>query len=184
MSAVTRRSGAARITMLAVALPLWAAGCDYRLTTHARALPPRMRIVAVPAFVNHTRVPQLSQMITAATERELLTRTHARVQSLPAGRDALLRGTLLSATAAPITFDPITNRATTVRVRLRMAVQFVDERSGRVLYSDPALIFTGNYQISEQTQEYIEEDALAWRRLSRRAARDIVAAILDRFHHG
>lgn len=165
---------------LAALLPL-AAGCGYQLTTHAPSLPRHIRVIAVPPFVNHTRVPRLSQMITAAVVRELIARTRATIRARTTGSDAVLRASLIGARTTPVTFDPSTGRATTVEVRLEVSASFTDERTGRPLFEDRHMVFHEQYQVGEETASFIEEDALAYHRLSTRVARDLVARMLDRF---
>ncbi len=157
------------------------AGCGYRLTTAAPALPRHIRVIAVPPFVNNTRIPRLSQMMTAAVVRELIARTHAAVSAQISGSDAVLRASLLRTQTTPVTFDPTTGRATTIQVQLELSASFTDERTGKPLFNDRNIVFHDQYQVGEPTASFIEEDQLAFRRMSTQVARDLVARILNRF---
>ncbi|MGH9535993.1 MAG: LPS assembly lipoprotein LptE [Terriglobales bacterium] len=140
-----------------------------------------MKVIAVPGFQNHTLVPQLSQLMTAAMTQELIQRTHYRIQPRRAGSDAVLEGVVLSLDTTPVTFDPNTGRVSTVEVRLRLRVQLRDETTGKALYQASNMVFRDQYQISPQAQTLIEEDTVTLRRICRDAARTVVGNILENF---
>ena len=177
-----KRPWLSRTLLVAALLPFPAlAGCGYRLTTSMPALTRHIRIIAVPPFVNHTRIPRLSQMITAAVVRELIARTQARVRARTSGSDAVLRASLLLTRTTPVSIDPSTGRATTIQVLLEMSASFTDERTGRALFNSEHMIFQDQYQVGEQTASFIEEDTLAYQRMSTEIAHDLVSRILNRF---
>lgn len=170
-----RRGFAALASLVALA------GCGYHLANHARALPPDVKIIAVPGFRNLTLAPRLSQLLTAAVVRQFLQDSPYRIQPRREGSDAVLEGTVLSLRTTPVTFDPNTGRVSTVEVRLEVRVQLMDQTTGQALYKADDLVFRDQYQVSAQAQTLFEEDTVALRRLSQDAARTIVSNILENF---
>jgi hypothetical protein len=97
-----------------------------------------------------------------------------------ADADATLRGTVLSTTASPLTYDTATGRAASVLVVVSMKVVLSD-RSGKVLYQNPAYLFREQYEVSQDLGSFFEEDSPAFRRLSQDFARTLVSNILEGF---
>jgi len=157
------------------------AGCGYHTAGHAAQLPENVTTIAVPAFKNETLTYRIEQMLTASVVREFNTRTRYRIIS-DAGddADATLRGTVLSTTASPLTYDTSTGRAASVLVVVSMRVMLTD-RSGKVLYQNPAYLFREQYEVSQDLSSFFEEDSPAFRRLSQDFARTLVANILEGF---
>jgi outer membrane lipopolysaccharide assembly protein LptE/RlpB len=99
---------------LAVVATLITAGCGYHTAGHAVTLPANVRIIAVPGFVSHSPTFRVEQIMTDAVVREFNTRTPFRViHEDKTDADAVLKGTVLSATAAPLAYDSRTGRAAT-----------------------------------------------------------------------
>jgi outer membrane lipopolysaccharide assembly protein LptE/RlpB len=174
----TRR---ARLLALPVFAFLLNAGCGYHTAGHAVQLPENVKTIAVPAFKNETLTYRIEQMLTASVVREFTTRTHYHVLNDPsADADATLRGTVLSTTASPLTYDTATGRAASVLVVVSMRVTLTD-RNGKVLYQNPAYLFREQYEVSQDLASFFEEDSPAFRRLSQDFARTLVSNILEGF---
>jgi outer membrane lipopolysaccharide assembly protein LptE/RlpB len=163
-----------------LALCGFSTGCGYHTAGHANVLPPNLRVLAVPAFVNQTQAYKIEQMLTAAVVQELTTRTNYHVISEPHAADATLRGIVLAATTTPLTYDSTTGRASTVLVIVSMSVSLTDEK-GRVLYQNPSYVFRAQYQVSQELSTFFEEDSPAFKRLSGEFARTLVSNILEAF---
>ena len=156
-------------------------GCGYHTAGHAVQLPENVKTIAVPAFKNETLTYRIEQMLTASVVREFTTRTHYRILNDPsADADATLRGTVLSTTASPVTYDTATGRAASVLVVVSMKVTLTD-RNGKVLYQNPAYLFREQYEVSQDLTSFFEEDSPAFRRLSQDFARTLVSNILEGF---
>jgi outer membrane lipopolysaccharide assembly protein LptE/RlpB len=164
---------------LALALTC-SSGCGYHTAGHSNVLPPDLRMVAIPAFVNQTQTYKIEQTLTAAVTREFATRTRYQITSDQGSADATLRGTVLSAATTPLTYDTKTGRASTVLVVVSMNVSLTDGK-GRILYQDPSYVFREQYQISQQLSTFFEEDSPAFKRLSADFARTLVSNILEAF---
>jgi hypothetical protein len=92
--------------------------------------------------------------------------------------DAVLKGTVLSATATPLAYDSKTGRAASVLVTVSMQVTMTD-RDGKVLFQNPSYLFHEQYELSRELSTFFEEDSSAVDRLSRDFARTLVANILE-----
>jgi hypothetical protein len=155
-------------------------GCGYHTAGRANLLPSDLRTIAVPAFVNQTQTYKIEQTLTAAVVQEFTTRTKYRISSDASAADATLRGTVLSTSTSPLTYDSKTGRAATVLVLVSMDVSLTDHQ-GRVLYQNPSYVFREQYQISQELSSFFEEDSPAFQRLSREFARTLVSNILEAF---
>jgi outer membrane lipopolysaccharide assembly protein LptE/RlpB len=160
---------------------IFASGCGYHTAGHVVQLPENVRTIAVPAFKNETMTYRIEQMLTTSVVREFTTRTHYRIISdAGADADATLRGTVLSTTTSPLTYDTATGRAASVLVVVSMRVSLSD-RQGKVLYQNPAYVFREQYEVSQDLRSFFEEDSPAFRRLSQDFARTLVSNILEGF---
>ena len=72
----------------------------------ATHIPANVRSIAVPVFATHALAYHSEMALTQAVVRELNTRTRYRVLTSDADNaDAVLRGTILTQTAVPLTYD-------------------------------------------------------------------------------
>jgi outer membrane lipopolysaccharide assembly protein LptE/RlpB len=158
-----------------------ALGCGYHTAGHAAQLPEDVKTIAVPAFVNDTTTYRIEQSLTASVVREFTTRTHYHIlNNTNDAADATLRGTVLSTSAAPLTYDSTTGRAASVLIVVSMKVSLTDRR-GKVLYQNPTYLFREQYEVSQDLASFFEEDSPAYRRLSQDFARTLVSNILEGF---
>jgi outer membrane lipopolysaccharide assembly protein LptE/RlpB len=172
---------AARRSALGFLLILLTVGCGYHTAGHVVQLPENVKTIAIPAFKNETLTYRIEQMLTASVTREFTTRTHYRILSDPGqDADATLRGTVLSTTASPLTYNTATGRAASILVVVSMRVSLTD-RKGQVLYQNPAYLFREQYEVSQDLTSFFEEDSPAFRRLSQDFARTLVSNILEGF---
>jgi outer membrane lipopolysaccharide assembly protein LptE/RlpB len=156
-------------------------GCGYHTAGHAVQLPENVKTISVPAFKNETTTYRIEQMLTSSVVREFTTRTRYRIlNDVSEDADATLRGTVLSTTASPLTYDSNTGRAASVLVVVSVRVTLTD-RSGKVLYQNPAYVFREQYELSQDLASFFEEDSPAFRRLSQDFARTLVSNILEGF---
>ena len=134
----------------------------------------------MPAFVNQTQTYKIEQTLTAAVVQEFTTRTKYRITSEPGSADATLRGTVLSTSTTPLTYDSQTGRASSVLEIVTVKVALTD-RQGRVLYQNPSYTFREQYQVSQDLSSFFEEDSPAFQRLSRSFSRTLVSNVLEAF---
>jgi outer membrane lipopolysaccharide assembly protein LptE/RlpB len=162
-------------------LLIMATGCGYHTAGHAVQLPENVKTIAVPAFTNVTTTYRIEQMLTASVVREFTTRTHYHILNEPGeAADATLRGTVISTSAAALTYNSTTGQAASVLVVVSMKVSLTD-RQGKVLYQNPSYLFREQYEVSQDLASFFEEDSPAYRRLSQDFARTLVSNILEGF---
>jgi outer membrane lipopolysaccharide assembly protein LptE/RlpB len=166
------------LLLLALAL----SGCGYHTASsgHSR-LPQSIKTIAVPAFINQTQTYRIEQTMTAAVIRELTSRTNYRVvDEVGDSTDATLRGTIVSTSLAPLTYDSQTGRASSALVTVNMKVSLID-KSGKVLFDQENYTFREEYQVTREISSFFEEDSAALDRLSRDFSRQLVADMLENY---
>jgi outer membrane lipopolysaccharide assembly protein LptE/RlpB len=158
-----------------------ATSCGYHTAGHTTQLPENVKTIAIPAFVNVTTTYRIEQMLTASVVREFTTRTHYHIlNNSSETADATLRGTVLSTSSTPLTYNSATGQAASVLVVVSMRVLLTD-RQGKVLYQNPSYLFREQYEVSQDLASFFEEDSPAFRRLSQDFARTLVSNILEGF---
>lgn len=169
------RRAAAAVLFLSLAL----CGCGYHTAGHVVNLPQNVRTIAIPGFVSQSQTFRIEQLLTAAVVREFNTRTQFHIihETRPEA-DAVLRGTVVSATTSPLAYDSKTGRAASVLVTVSMQVTLTD-RDGKVIFQNPSYLFHEQYELSRELSSFFEEDSPAVGRLSRDFARTLVANILE-----
>ncbi len=164
-----------------LALLVASTSCGYHTASHSVQLPENVKTIAVPAFVNETRTYRIEEVLTSSVVREFTTRTHYHILNDPSETaDATLRGTVLSASSTPLTYNSATGQAASVLVVVSMKVSLTDRR-GNVLYQNPSYLFREQYEVSQDLTSFFEEDSPAFRRLSEDFARTLVSNVLEGF---
>ncbi len=167
-------------TLLAVLAAACTVSCGYHTAGKGSQLPTSVHTLAVPTFVNPTQTYRIETLLTAAVVREFNTRTNYRVVSDPKDADAILRGVVVTATTAPVTYDSQTGRASTGLVTVTMKVTLID-RNSRVLYENQNYLFREQYQISREISSFFEEESPALARMSTDFARQLVSNVLEAY---
>jgi outer membrane lipopolysaccharide assembly protein LptE/RlpB len=169
------------ICLVALLVLMFSAGCGYHTAGHAGTLPTNVQTIAIPAFVNQTQTYKIEQRLTAAVVREMVTRTRYHiVNETDDSADATLRGTVVSTSTSPLTYDSQSGRASSALVVVTARVTLTD-RHGKILYENPAYLFREEYQVSQELSSFFEEDSAALERLSREFARTLVSNVLEGF---
>jgi len=184
------RKPARNLLFSAMLLLLVTAGCGYHTVGHSVQLPANVKTIAVPTFKNETNPYRIEQMLTNSVVREFTTRTHYHILSGSSelngsngndasdAADATLRGTVLSTSASPLTYNSATGQAASVLIVVSMKVSLAD-RQGKVIYQNPSYLFREQYEVSQDLASFFEEDSPAFRRLSQDFARTLVSNILE-----
>ena len=167
--------------LMPVTCCLLSLACGYHLAGKGERLPPDIKTIAVPIFVNETPRFRIEQKLAAAVTREFIERTRFRITPDPSQADAVLKGTVKDARSGVVTFDLRTGRASTLQIQVIANVELLDLRTKKVLFSNPNYVFREEYQVSPSTSELFEEDQPALDRLSRDLARTLVTEILENF---
>jgi outer membrane lipopolysaccharide assembly protein LptE/RlpB len=167
--------------MLALLLALVAGGCGYHTAGHSSALAPDVHTIAIPEFVSQSREFRVEQLLTDAVIHEFNTRTQFKVVTNPHDdADAVLKGTVLSASSTPLAYDSQTGRAASALVTVSVQVTLKD-RDGKILFQNPSYLFHDQYEISRDVSTFFQEESPAMDRLSRDFAHTLVANILEAY---
>jgi outer membrane lipopolysaccharide assembly protein LptE/RlpB len=165
----------------AIAMSLTATGCGYHTGGKAVELPQNIHTIEIPGFKSHSQTFRIEQLLTDAVVREFNARTPYRViHQSNSDADAVLQGTVLSASASPLVYDSTTGRAVSALVTVSVQVKLTD-RNGKVLFQNPSYLFHEQYEISSDLPSFFQEDSPAVDRLSRDFAHTLVANILEAY---
>ena len=156
-------------------------GCGYHQAGSATHIPANVRTLAVPIFTTRAQAFHTEMAFTQATIRELNTRTKYRiVNSDTADADAILTGTILSQTVAPLTYDATTGQSSSYLLSITAKV-VLTARDGHVLYRNDAILYREQYQSTQDLSGFIQEDSAAVRRVARDFAQSLVSDMLQSF---
>ena len=156
-------------------------GCGYHTLGAATHLPPEIKTLAVPVFATRTEASGTEQALTEAVIREFAARTRFRVTpSSGEDADAVLHGTILKQTTAPLTYNSATQQSSSFIITIVASVTLT-AHDGRILYQNKNYVFREQYQSTTNLPTFIQEDPAAIQRLSREFARQLVADVLEGF---
>lgn len=169
--------------VLAVLLTL--PGCGYSLAGRGSFLPPSIKIVGVPMFVNNTSVFDVEKRITEKVRSEFIGRGKYKVEPGTTGVDAILLGEISSITLAPTGFTE-ERLASRYILTVTAKIEFKDVKADKVLWSNPSLQFREEYDVTNSTistdaSAFFGQDVQTLDRLALEFARTIVSAILEAF---
>jgi len=155
--------------------------CGYHVGGKADLVPKSIQTISIPTFGNLTTRYKLGDTLPRHIGREFIARTRFRIEDNPSAADAILNGTITNVVALPAVYDPTSGKATSVRVIVALTITLLERKTGRVLYSQPALSFAQNYDIAVDPHQFFDESDPAFDRLSRDVAHTIVSGILENF---
>jgi outer membrane lipopolysaccharide assembly protein LptE/RlpB len=171
-----------RLRAISILLSLIAlTGCGYHTVGSSAHLPPGTKTLAIPVFSTKTNNYRTETQMTGAVIREFATRTRLRITPDDApDADTILRGTILTQTVAPLTYNSQTQQSSSFLITITVAVT-LSTRDGRVLYENNNYVFRQQYQSTTDLPTFLEENPAAIDRLSRDFARALVADVLESF---
>jgi hypothetical protein len=151
-------------------------GCGYHQVGAAAHVPGNVRTLAVPIFASKVQAFNTETVFTRAVVRELNTRTSYKVMTSSDGTDtdAVLRGTILTETVSPLTYDSSSGQTSSY------VVQLVGH-DGAVLYDNDAFAWREQYQSTQDLSGFVQEDGAAVRRMGRDFAEALVSEMLESF---
>ncbi|PWT92120.1 MAG: hypothetical protein C5B54_04050 [Acidobacteria bacterium] len=155
-------------------------GCGYHLAGTGTSLPEHIKTIGVPIFVNNTQGYQVEQKITGDVVQLLVQRGKYKVVPESTNVDALLKGTILSVSLVPITFQS-DGRGKDYNVIITAKVTFTDVIEKKVLYTNPGYVFRGQYQIDPTSITYFDRSSEAVDQIAKDFAESVVSAILEGF---
>ena len=176
-------------TLRAVALcllPLALSGCGYSLAGRGSFLPDYIKVIGVPQFTNNTTTFNLDQIVTAQVRQEFQNRGGGFRVVPDATGDANLTGTITGLSLQPAAFNA-SQQATRYAVVVTASVEFRDTHTNKVIWSNPALQFREEYDVSSNTSatsdvnQFFGQNTTALTRLAQNFAKSVVTSILENF---
>jgi len=170
------------LTLVAVATP----ACGYSLAGRGSFLPDYIRTVGFPQLVNNTPFFQVEQILTEKLRSEFIGRGRYTVIPDAAGTDAVVAGTVTSIAVQPVGFTE-NQLASRYQFTLTMNVSFSDARTNQVLWSNSALTFREEYELSTRSNTALEgatflsQERSSFDRIADDVARTVATAILEAF---
>lgn len=154
-------------------------GCGYHTLGAATHLPPTVRTLSVPVFATRTQAYHTETVMTEAVLHEFASRTRLRVTpSADTDADAVLHGTILQQTVAPLTFNTSTQQSSSFLITVVVSVDLTG-RDGQLLYQNKNYVFRQQFQSTSNLATFLDESPAAEERLSREFARALVADVLE-----
>ena len=160
---------------------LFLTGCGYTLVgTGASALPPNVKTVWVPTFINDTTVVGVEQNLTDAVLRELSARGRLKPSKDRTQADSDLNGRLTSLSVSPVRFD--TNGiAVEYQVTVTAVLTLVDRATDKPIFTEPSFVFRQPYVVPGSSRSYYDREREAILALAQPFAQSLVTTILEGF---
>jgi hypothetical protein len=161
-------------------------GCGYALAGRGSFLPDYIRVVGIPPFENRSSFSQIEQVLTDKVRTELIGRGKYRVIPDTPGSDAVLSGEILSISVQPVGFNE-QQLASRYLLTWTMKVAFTDSQTNMVLWSNDALTFRGEYDLSTRGNTaiegavFVDQERSSVDRIATDVARTVVTSILEAF---
>ena len=174
------------------ALPLLAAGigatsCGYALAGRGSFLPDYIKTLGIPMFGNATPYQAVEQVFTQKVRLEFQSSRRYTVVPTDEGVDGVVRGEVQSISLAAVNVNDV-QLASRTRVTVIVKVKFEDVKAQKTLWENPSLAFSDEYELANPTvgsgqdvSTFINNDRVAFDRLSTAFARSVVSAILEAF---
>jgi outer membrane lipopolysaccharide assembly protein LptE/RlpB len=170
-----------RKVLMVSAMAMMLMGCGYH-TAGTSHIPGNVRTLAVPIFASKVEGLNPETTFSAAVVREMNTRTAYRVITSGDGSnaDAVLHGTIVTETVAPLTYDSSSGQTSSYLVSVTAAVQLVGH-DGTVLYRNDAFAWRQQYQSTQDLSGFVQEDGAAVRRMAHDFSQALVSDMLESF---
>lgn len=179
-----------RIRLATVALVVLASlsgsGCGYALAGRGSFLPDYIRVVGIPQLQNNSTFFQVEQVLTEKIRSEFIGRGKYAVVTDAAGADAVVTGAVTGITVQPVGFTE-QQLASRYLFTLTMRLQFTDSMTAQVLWSNDALTFREEYDLTTRSStalegaSFLSQERSSFERIADDVARSVVTAILEAF---
>jgi len=159
--------------------------CGYTLSgLGSSVLPDTVSVVAIVAFENRTRRPEIEQRVTEAVASELARRGRSkagrlRIVTQVSDADAVLEGAVTRYQTRTVEFDG-NGRATRIEVEVVLQATMRDQSNDEVLWSQSGLIFKEQFDVPA-TGVFFDQETLAQDDIAKGAAEVLVASIIEGF---
>jgi hypothetical protein len=167
-------------------LGLTTSGCGYALAGRGVFLPDYINVVGIPQLVNTSTFFQVEEILTEKIRTEFIGRGRYTVIPSLDGADAIMTGAVTSITVQPVGFTD-QQLASRYTFTLTMRVEFTDVRTSQVLWSNAALVFREEYELTTRSDQALEgasflsQERSSFDRIADDVARTVVTAIVEAF---
>lgn len=174
------------VILVTLLVGLSTSGCGYALAGRGSFLPAYIRVVGIPQLVNSSTFFQVEQILTEKIRTEFIGRGRYTVIPALEGADAVVTGAVTSITVQPVGFTE-QQLASRYLFTLTMKVEFTDARTSKVLWSNGALTFREEYELTTRSNTALEgatflsEERSSFDRIADDVARTVVTAIAEAF---
>jgi hypothetical protein len=159
-------------------LLLLAVNCGYRLAGSGARLPDYIKTITIPSFDNKSTRYQAEQFATIAVRQEFIKRSRLQLVESREKADSLVEGEVLEFDVKPISSSKEIN-ANLYKVRILLAVRFIDLRQGKLLFEGQNINFTDTYEIA--TGDFFSQETRTLQDIAEKFAESVVTAILENF---
>lgn len=160
-------------------LALFTDVCGYKRAGKGKSLPSDIKTIAVPVFQNSNLKYRVEQRFTRAVIEEILKRARGlRVTTMPEEADAVLTGDIRNFRAAGALLDD-QGRTRVWNVRITVSVTVRNQKTKKIIYNNPRLMFEGEYQLSDDPESFFNEENSAVERIAKEFAQTIISTILE-----
>jgi hypothetical protein len=171
---------------LILLLAFTGSGCGYALAGRGSFLPDYIMVVGIPQFENRSSFSQVEQILTEKVRSEFIGRGKYNVISDASGSDAVLTGEVVGLSAQPVSLNE-QQLASRYLITWTIKVAFTDARTNEVLWSNDALTFRGEYELSTRGNTaiegavFVDQERSSIDRIASDVARSVVTSILEAF---
>ena len=189
LHATTAPSGsrsAAGWTAALVLLALGGSSCGYTLAGRGSFLPDYVETIGIPMFENRTPVFDVERLLTQEVRTAFIARGSYRVQTDESDAQALLSGTISNINIQPASFSA-EQQASRYVLTLTAAIEFVDLTTNEVIWDNPSLVFSEEYDVASGAGDVSSASAFfgqrsnAVERMASDFATTVVSSILEAF---
>jgi len=171
---------------LVLAVALMSNGCGYALAGRGSFLPAYIRVVGIPPIENRSTFQQVELVLTEKVRNEFIGRGKYRVIAEPTGSDAVLAAEITGISVQPVAFNQ-QQLGSRYQFIMTMKATFTDTRTNMVLWSNDAMTFREEYDLSNAANgsidagAFFDQERSSVDRLATDVARSVVTAILEAF---
>lgn len=164
-----------------VVLAAFVSGCGYGLVGTGSFLPPTVKTVQVPTFVNKTTRVELEQRVTQSIAEEMVSRGRLQLVTDPKAADVILRGSIESFGITPVSFNA-EGRATRYQAVVTAKIELLDHRNeDAVLWKNDQYLFAESYEVNIASGDAFDQETRAIIDIAERFSESVVANLLENF---
>lgn len=166
---------------LAVGLAFACASCGYMVRGSGRFLADRnISSVYIPIFKNLTTRYEVDVKLTEAVISEFISRGRVAVVPGSESADGILEGEIQGFIVEPIAYSGAQGSADRYSITIRASVVLKDIKKNTVLFSNPAFVYRGEYEVPEG-MDFESQETEALDEIAKLFAKNLVVFIVEGF---